>query len=456
MQVRTLLRPAIAALAAVAGAGAHAASESRLSDQPIPLQPDTFPARPAPLVEIGQNPFLGSGYIAPGFVTPTGAVWQPVFIVYGTLRSGVQTFDGGPGVQTSDWANRLDLFGNLYLTPTERIHIGFRPLDKNGKFSGYRFKNATDEGWQNRLNGNIRTLYFEGDFGELFPNLDPHDRRSLDYGFAVGRQPLSFQDGIMINDVVDSIGITRSSLFLLGSSAAHVTALYGWNEINHNAVDDDDAQFFLLSGAADYPFATIEADVAYVPSSNAAIGDGLFAGFGYIARFGKISSTTRLNFSWALEQESAVLQDGALLFQQFNYTPAGGHNNLYMNLFAGFDNYRSAVRSPDAGGPLGQTGLLFAAVGLGTYGAPLGNTADESVGGAIGYQMFFDQRRKQINFEVGSRARTDSSNTSASAAGVRYQQAFGRHIIWQADTFGVLNEGNDDGYGFRTEIIYKF
>lgn len=455
MHVRTLLRPVIA-LSALAGGTAHAAKESRLSDQPIPLQTEGFPERPAPLIEIGQNPFLGSGYIAPGFVTPTGAVWQPVFIAYGTLRSGLQTFDGGPGVQTTEWANRLDLFGNLYLTPTERILIGFRPLDKNGNFSGYRYKHPTDDGWQNRLNGNITTLFFEGDFGELFPNLDPHDRRSLDYGFSVGRQPLNFQDGIMINDVVDAIGITRSSLFLFGSSAAHITALYGWNEVNHGAFEDNDAHFFLLSAAADYRFATIEADLAYVPSDNPAIGDGLFAGFAYIARFGKISSTTRLNFSWALENESAFLQDGVLLFQQFNYTPARSHDNLYLSLFAGFDNYRSAARSPDAGGPLGQTGLLFAAVGLGTYGAPLGNFADESVGAAVGYQMFLDERRRQINFEIGSRASTDSSNASSTAAGVRYQQAFGRHIIWQADTFGVLHEGADNGYGFRTEIIYKF
>lgn len=437
-------------------ASAYGATTSRLSDEPIPLQTTTFPARPAPLVQIGQNPFLGSGYIAPGFTIPTGAVWQPVFIAYGSLRSGLQTFDSGPGAQNTEWANRLDLFGNLYLTPTERILIGFRPLDKNNLFSGYRFKNPTDEGGQNHLNGNIRTLFFEGDFGELFPNLDPHDRRRLDYGFSIGRQPLSFQDGIMINDVVDSVGITRSSLFLFGSSASHVTALYGWSEIDHGAFRDRDAQFLLLSGAADYSFATIETDFAYVPSNNVNTGDGAYTGIGYIARFGKISSTSRVNFSWAVDNETANVQNGTLLFQQFNYVPAHTDNNLYLDLFLGFDNYRSAARSSDAGGPLGQTGLLFAAVGLGNYSAPLGNVADRSVGSALGYQMYFDDHRRQINFEVGGRTRTDIGSTSAGAAGARYQQGIGRHIIWQLDTFGVLNEGADTGYGLRSEIQYKF
>jgi hypothetical protein len=87
------------------------ADDSRFSDTPTPLSPATFPARPAPIIEIGQNPFLGNGYIAPGFVIPTGAVWQPVFIVYGDIRTALQTFDDG-GSQTTEWANKMDLYGN--------------------------------------------------------------------------------------------------------------------------------------------------------------------------------------------------------------------------------------------------------------------------------------------------------------------------------------------------------
>src|ERR1700679_1619766 len=175
-------------LVGFAGADARADDEvSRYSDVPTPLSPDTFPARPAPIVEIGQNPFLGNGYIAPGFTIPTGAVWQPVFIVYGDVRTALQTFDNGT-TQTTEWANRMDLFGNLYLPPTERFLVGFRPFDTNnqavnGVASGYRFKPG-DGNWVNALNGKLTTGFFEGDFGELFPNLDPKDTKSLDYGYA--------------------------------------------------------------------------------------------------------------------------------------------------------------------------------------------------------------------------------------------------------------------------------
>ena len=177
----------------------------------------------------GRNPFLGSGEINPGFELPTGAVWQPVVVLYGTYRTALQTYSNGRR-DVTEWANRFDLFSNIYLTPTERILIGLRPLDQNAQFAGYRF--SSPRGGRGGLDANINTLFFEGDFGELFPNLDPHDEKNLDYGFAVGRMPLNFQDGIMINDFVDAIGITRASMFLGGASASRLTALVAWNQIH--------------------------------------------------------------------------------------------------------------------------------------------------------------------------------------------------------------------------------
>jgi hypothetical protein len=435
-------------------AGHH---ESRLDDNPRPLQTDTFPARPAPIVQIGQNPFLGNGYIAPGFQTPTGAVWQPVFIVYGTMRSALQSTDNG-AVQNTEWVNRLDLFGNLYLTPTERILVGLRPLDEDGKFTGYQFKPRANRGSLNQFNSEVSTLFFEGDFGELFPRLDPLDRKSLDYGFSVGRQPLSVQDGIMINNTIDSIGVTRSSMFLFGSTASHVTALYGWNRVSrNNNIRDHDARLFLLSAAADYAFAgTFEADLAYVSSSRKNGGDGFFAGAGMTRRFGKINSTIRINSSWAIDRQSAAVSTGTLLFTQWSYSPPHTNNNLYLDGFWGIDQYSSAARGADAGGPLGQTGILFAAVGLGNYGAALGNRANSTVGSAIGYQMFFQQNRRQLTLEVGGRTDTDSTNQGAAAAGLRLQQAVGRHLIVQADAFVASRENLPTAGGGRVELMVKF
>ena len=173
---------------------------ARFSDKPAPLALEGFPERPPPLIELGDK-FLGTGNLQKGITLPTGEVISPDFWVFGTLRSAVQTFDTGSGKasRTTEWANRLDIFGNLQFTPTERILVGWRPVDQlagNGSdtFTGYRFEPLASKGFVQGYGATPTTLFFEGEFGEMVPRLDAHDKRSLDYGFAVGRQPLTLQE----------------------------------------------------------------------------------------------------------------------------------------------------------------------------------------------------------------------------------------------------------------------
>lgn len=411
----------------------------------------------------GGNPFLGTGDIDEGFELPTGAVWQPVFVLYGQARTALQTFDDGFG-QTTEWSNRLDLFGNLYLTPTERILIGFRPLDRDGEFTGYQF-DGDDEGFFETFNARIQTLFFEGDFGELFPNLDPADEKNLDYGFAFGRQPLNFQDGILINDSIDSIGISRASLFNFGANASRITVLGGFNEVHRgDNVRDSDAFIYGVLTSMDYDKSTLEVDLVYVDGDSASGGDGLYAGIGDTRRIGEWNSTLRLNGSWALEDGSEAVDTGGVLTSQLSRTMTFNDDIFYFDTFWGFGgNYTSAARDPAVGGPLGTIGILYASPGLGEYGAPLGNRVGNSVGFAAGYQHFFGKSRKaQIIPEIGGRVRTDSEGESSLGFGIRYQRAFGQHSILQLDGFvaGYDDAGfpgrNDTGYGIRCEWRVKF
>ena len=405
----------------------------------------------------GKNPFLGVGSIIPGFEIPGGAVWQPTLIAYGEFRSAVQTFNDGDN-EVTEWANRLDLFINLYLTPTERILFALRPFDEEGAFSGYRFGGDRGSGGESHFNLEIRSLFFEGDFGELFPNIDPEDRRSLDYGFAIGRQPVNFQDGIMLNDVFDAVGITRSSLFLLGSSATRITGMFGMNEIHRgNNVRDRDARIYGLFITSDYDKSTWDLDLAWVTGDKSNGGDGAYVGLAQTRRFGHINSTLRANFSWALDDESKVVGTGTLLTAQLSRTPSWNHDLIYVNAFWGIDDYTSTARDPAVGGPLGNIGILFAAVGLGQYGAPLGSRADSAVGAAIGYQHFLGlDKDQQIIVEIGGRTDTDGRDDSDAALGVRYQQAMGQHSILVLDAFGSVHEDRGGGYGARTELRFKF
>lgn len=467
-----------------------------LSDEAVPWEEigDDFPERPAPVTEViedlvfesnrerkdiireqnetgadldpperktifGSNLFLSSGDIDPGFVTPTGAVWQPTVIIYGTFRTALQVFDNGMESGTiSEWANRLDLFTNIYLTPTERILFSIRPLDTGGNFTSYRFDEPS--GFDDAFNGRVRSLYFEGDFGELFPNLDPDDKLSLDYGFAVGRMPLNFQDGIMINDSVDAIGVTRASLFLFGASAARLTALVSWNEIHRgdNQIDDG-ANLFGLFYAADYQKSTYEIDFAYVDGSESTGGDGAYFGIGQTRRFGKLNSTLRFNVSKALDEETPGIDDGILLFSQISRTMDYNFDIAYLNSFWGIGNYTSAARDPSVGGPIGGiNGLLFGAVGLGRYGSALSNRTNDAVGGALGYQHFLDGQhsKRQITAEIGGRVATEGNSRSGGGISLRYQQAIDQHSIIRFDAFAALYDDGNDGAGVRAEWTYQF
>ncbi|MDQ2659587.1 MAG: zinc ribbon domain-containing protein [Verrucomicrobiota bacterium] len=434
---------------------------SALSDQPLPLRLEGFPDRPKPLIEIGQSPFLGVGPIAPGFKIPTGAVWQPDFIIFGTARVALQTFDNGRG-QISELVGRLDLFGNLFLTPTERILIGFRPLDRDGlDYTGYRFD--PDKKIHRELNAYVTTLFFQGDFGELFPNLDPNDVKGLDIQFAIGRQPLSFQDGIMINeDEIDAFGLTKTSAFFLGASSWRATGIFAFNELNrNNNVRESSAKLFGLFNTADYAKFTLDLDFAYVNAEADTGGDGAYLGIGVTQRFGLFNSTTRINGSLALDRETPAVSSGVLLFQQIS-TTLPNKDIAYFDGFWGIADYSSAARGEDRGGPLGQTGILFAAQGLGGYGAPLGNRANDAVGLALGYQHFLGTTDKQLTFEVGGRVATDdprffaASQPDSVAAAGRYQMKLNQHSVLIFDAFVGFPEERATAYGFRSELLLKF
>ncbi|MGB0581641.1 MAG: hypothetical protein ACPGVU_18245 [Limisphaerales bacterium] len=430
---------------------------SRFSDEPAPLQTESFPERPKPLLEWGDK-FLGNGNIQDGFTLPTGAVWHPSLWVYGNYRSAVQSFDNGT-TRVTEWANDLNLFGNLQLAATERVLIGIAPFrNKNGQFTGYNFEpshRGVEDFTENSLQP--RTLFFEGELGELFPTWDQADKRSLDYGISVGRQPLSLQDGILVNDdSLDMVSVTRNALLPSFGSHMRISGLFAWNEIERgNNVEDSSAYMFGVDGFADLPKTTIEADLLYVSSGNQ--GDGFFAGLGAIQRIGKVSTTFRINQSIATESASVGIQSGTMLFAEASIEPAYTHNVLYLNGYWGIDDFTSAIRGPVAGGPLGRTGLMFAAVGLGRYGSPLSNVGQRSVGGAMGYQMFFgDLRRRQLVFELGGLTHTDSRNASASAFGTRYQHALGQRTVMIVDAFGAMQENAREAIGARLEFLVKF
>lgn len=450
------LLPAVAILLA---AGQGTAEVKKISDEPIPYKGDSLPERTKPLFEVGPA-LLGTGPLDPGIELPTGAVWQPALWVFGQYRTALDIYKNGDAPEVQEWANRLDLFANLRLSGTERVLFGISPLRDEGKFSGYHRRPESEEGFDNQFSGEITAFFFEGEIAEIFPDADPLDSGGLDLGFTVGRQQLLFQEGLLINDTIDAVALTRDTIIVRDVSVdTRLTALYGWGNIDRSDnARDDEAKLVGLFSETDFVKSTVALDAIWVTGGSDGTGDtdGLFLGAGSTQRFGKINTAFRIAQSVALDETSAAVDTGTLLLAELSGDPMGNDDVFYVNAALAADRFTSAARDPIAGGPLGPVGILFAAAGLGDYGVALSNRAEDVIAAATGYQMFFNDERTQVVAELGARIATDTGQRDAAAVGLRFQQALGARYVLQVDGFLAREEARDTGYGARTEFLVRF
>ncbi len=426
----------------------------RISDKYIPFKTiDQIPARPALFSEFG-DPFLDTGKLFPGFEVPlTGAVWQPRLWAYYIYRTALQTFDNGVATRETEWANRLDFFANLQLTGTEKIILGLRPLDNNvpRRFTRYTFDGAND-GFNNELNLDVETLFFEGDVGSLIPALDRKGVKQVDYGFTVGRQQITFQEGILINDTVDAFGLIRNNIVLPGTSNFRISGMWAWDRLDRSDTrDGSDPQMFGFFAAADTHKSTFNLDMIYV-DDDLDNGDALNVGLSAIQRFGHVGTAFRINSSIAFDQDvPGVAADGTLLSAEVSWHPASSNDIIYVNPFYSWKNYTQAGREAIVGGPLASLGILFASPNLSTYGAEINPFTEDVAGAAIGYQAFWDNNRRNLVLEMAGRKDTDEGD-DAIGIGFQLQQALGRHFQIQLEGFYTVQERRGNASGARLEF----
>src|SRR5208337_176334 len=113
-----------------------------------------------------------------GIELPTGEIVRPSWWVFGTDQFAYQYFNNKWSPPPSDeLVDRLDIYGQLNLTATERFVVGFRPLDREVDYVPYASKRKyteidfQDGRFINGTNATPSALFFEGDFGEIFPRL---------------------------------------------------------------------------------------------------------------------------------------------------------------------------------------------------------------------------------------------------------------------------------------------
>ena len=423
-----------------------------------------IPFRPALFLELG-DPFLDTGQLDAGFEVPIlGAIWQPRLWSYLINRTAVQTFDNGaPGrLRDTEIANRMDLYANLQLTGTEKILLGLRPFDNNlpTRFTRYTF-DGSNEDFNNELNLDIETLFFEGDIGSLLPKLDRAGIKPIDLGFTVGRQLITFQEGIILNDTVDAVGFVRNNLVFPNTSNLRISGLWAWDRLDRNDRNrGTDPNMYGLFVFADAHVSSYNLDMIYV-DDNATNGDAFYIGASAIQRIralGGISSAFRINNSIALDEEIGgnVIGDGSLLSAEFSTIVPGSDDIAYFNPFISIGNFTQAGREQILGGPLASLGILFASPNLSTYGAEVSPFTDDVVGFATGYQAFWDNHRRNLILEIAGRHDYDGQGFDQLGLGFQLQQAIGQHIQAQLEGFYTFNGERDDGVGARAELFIVY
>jgi hypothetical protein len=433
----------------------------RFSEEHIQLKPPSDTGNRPPLIYEGGDLFLGTGRLNEGFETPWGAVWQPQLWVFGTLRSAVYTIDDGVESPTAEWGNRLDLYANLQLTGTEKIIIGIRPLDRNrlDRFSRVTL-NDNRGGNRQEFNADIRTFFFEGDLGSLFPKLDPGGYTWLDYGFTVGRQLLTFQEGILLNDEIDSVGIVRNNIRLPGVSNLRTSLLYGWNEVgrgNATNVRGTSTNIIGLFNSADTPLSSINLDIIYtIDAEEITDEDAYYVGLSSIQRIGHYNTAFRVNSSIAEGDDNSRVGTGTLFSAEVSFTPRSSDDIVYLNTFVSAGNFTQAGREAVVGGPLGALGILFASPSLGNFGSELDSFADDVTGFALGYEAFWQNHRRSLTMEVAGRKDIGGEGIDSLAVGFEFRQRLLQRLQLQVDVHYSFQESRDNGYGARTELLYQF
>jgi len=433
-----------------------AESSSRYSDKITGLkEQDDLPKGPRPLIEFGQG-YLEEGPYKYEFELPTGMVVSPGLVFFGNFNTGFEVTDNGVADTTAELVTTLNLFANLTLSGTERILVGVSPLQReNGPKSRYQFQPNSQ--WEGEANLRLTTAFFEGELSEMFPHLDIDGRLPLDYEISFGRQGLRIQDGVLINDTMDSVALTRSTIPLPGTNFGRISGLVAWNNVHRsNNKDDAEGELYGLFSSIEVNHAIYELNMTYVDSSPE-IGDQFNIGLNMVKPFivfeHEIDSTTHLAYSHTPDAETAHATDGALFYTSLSWAPKGTVDIMYVNAFAGIDQYAPAARQ--AGGPLGLAGLLFAGNGL--AGPAIGNKANDAYGGAIGYQMFFSPAlRRNLIFELGGKKDGSEGGIDRVGGAVRYSQAIGRRTFFEIGGFLVGQESIDDAYGIRTKLSVIF
>ena len=424
---------------------------------------------PRPLLELGREQYTSGIYdessTALGDLNPL----LPGLAIYGDWRTAV-AYNNNNGKDIAQIATRLNLDIDFKFTATERIHAFLAPLQSNTKFTRFEFGGGDANGrFNDELDANPQTLFFEGDFGSLYSGYS-NTEASFDLPFTVGLFPLFLQNGIWANDAIlgGAVTLPAKNSAALGLSNFDLTFFAAFDDI-------DNAGVVAANGKVDKHNANLYGATAFIDAFNGYIeaGYGLLQGVdeqdgllehyvtaAYTRRyFNTLSNSTRLFANFGDDNDGNSSNDNGFAIISENSLVSSLPSTLlpYANFFAGIDNPKPLVDGNNAG-ILKNVGINFETDALTGY-PKLDDTGSNTWGGAIGVQYLFNLDQ-QLVFEVATVQPYEDDGIGAKdpqyGFGVRYQIPINRAWLFRADATYQIIESAEDNFGIRSEVRRKF
>jgi len=424
---------------------------------------------PRPLYEAGYRMYdegpLGKTHLFMGEKNPA----RPQLLVYGDLRTAVVYADKG-NVEQGLFASRLNLDVDLKITGTERIHATFRPLENDDHITSYTFAGANRKDGVAFANGELESLFFEGDLAAIQSGLT-NKYAQYDLPFAFGLMPMFMQNGVWLEDAFQGVAVTipaRNSK-ALDITNYDVTFFASWDDITSNAFlkadgtrDEDAARLLGVATFMDVARGYLEAGYAYVEDTRNLAGDLSYHSvtFAFTKRYGSwLSNSVRLvgNFGQNSAPGLEKTADGyAILVENSLITHLPTTLVPYLNLFIGFDKPVPLARNA---GLLKNTGIAFENDGM-TGFPTMDDSANDTFGAALGVQYLFNLDQ-QLVVELstvqtmGNKLNRKAKGTQY-GVGVRYQRPITDRWIARVDAVAGMREKDEDFSGIRFELRRKF
>ncbi|MEL6895464.1 MAG: hypothetical protein AAFP90_05105 [Planctomycetota bacterium] len=411
------------------------------------------------------RPFYGSGIIPrSGTVFGTTNLSNPQFYAYGDLRTAVSTGRNG-GERIDNWSTRLNLDLDLRLTASERFHAFLGPLNQGGNGTGLQINNGQIEGRDN-TNLNVVTGFFEGDLGAMMGGLRNASSPS-EIPITLGLVPLLYQNGTWMEDAVvgGAIALPAKHSRLLDWSNFDATAFAILDSLNSPVFGDDDhaGQAFGTAWFIEAYGGYIEAGYAYVRDRQGQGRSYSNTTISFTRRyFDRISNGVRLihNSGQDLPSASRTADGTLIIFENSLVTGTPLTTVPYFNFFAGFGSPQSVARAGVSGGVLRNVGILFEPDGLNGF-PTLDAGGNNTFGGAVGIDLIGGALDRQLVLELAYLDVMGSQSFRAAkgrqlGAGARYQFPISNAVLLRFDVmYGNLDDDNDV-YGARSELRWKF